>query len=159
MELHPCSPYTPLLRGKENITFYKWAVSKQIRLQDKSNTYSWKQNALLVCRRSLKILIMWRVFLSEALFKNSALFMALRLGHYKERAITRRHVVYRQKWKTNGDCQSTCPLFVEQSQLSAGRRLISSQQSARTRFIISCLITRPTGLPQHSQAMPSGAQK
>ena len=42
-------------------------------------------------------------------------------------------------------CQSTCPLFVEQSQLSAGRRLISSQQSARTRLIISCLVTRPTG--------------
>jgi hypothetical protein len=39
------------------------------------------------------------VFLSEALFKNSALFMALRLGHYKERAITCRHVVYRQNEK------------------------------------------------------------
>jgi len=74
--------------------------------------------------------------------------MALRLGHYKERAITLRYVVYRQEMKHEWWlCQSTCPLFVEQSQLSAGRRLISSQQSARTRFIISCLITRPTGLP------------
>jgi len=36
----PLLPYTPLFHGKENITFYKWAVSKQIGLQDKSNTYN-----------------------------------------------------------------------------------------------------------------------
>jgi hypothetical protein len=45
VDLHPCSPGTPLFRGNENITFYKRALSKQIRLQDKSNTYIWKQKS------------------------------------------------------------------------------------------------------------------
>jgi len=59
------------------------------------------------------------VFLSEALFKSSALFMALRLGHYKKRAITLRDVVYRQKRKTNGDSVSLPVRYLWNSRSSA----------------------------------------